>query len=301
MQHSPVLLMPNSLRRYLHKVLLPMRDRRRYKHLYLKHDWERIEDNSILLLTIPKSGTTYFRLILANYLNQLFNADNTVITHSMLSAWFPNVRDYILFGAAQYLQPNDIILNTSYIDFIHGHHLKFLELCNARIVTIHRNPLDTIVSSFFHRYKNRPSREHIFNEVSDSIDAILDGDKYYQGWIERYLLIRKLALKKDNVLRISYEMLWREPISTFSIVLYYLRLPVDTDALHRAVDYANIKRVHDEETKSGTIHPVDGFKGYFTRSGKIGQWKEHLSSDDVMYIADKLRKSNIDISEFVIE
>ena len=257
------------------------------------------EKNFIILNSIHKSGTTYFRLIFANYLKLYYEKITTCITYKqMQSNIIPNERDGCFFKKnRQYIDPADkVVKNTKYQDLIYGHSYKFLEYCQGKIVSLHRNPLDVIISRYFYSWAYRAEKENPYSSPSDVIDLVLD--KY----IKHYNFMRSLAVRKQNILRISYEMLITDPYITFNIVLNWLNISINIASLRQAIEFADIKNVRLEEERDGkAIHSPDGYKGFFTRSGKIGQWKEYFSEEDFAYIVTKLEKNDIDIGEFIIE
>lgn len=258
------------------------------------------ERKFIILNSIHKSGTTYFRLIFANYLKLYYDETSTLVTYKeMQSRIIPNERDGCFFkknSTKKYREPDDkVIRNTKYRDFIYGHSYAYLEYCQGKIISLHRNPLDTIVSRYFYSWANRPEKESRYNSPRDVIDIVLN--KY----IAHYNFLKKLSEKKSNILRISYEMMILNPFVTFNIVLNWLNIPIDRDKLEKAIDFANIKNVRKEEEMNGkAIHSPNGYKGYFTRSGKIGQWKEYFGEEDIKYIVKNLEDHNIDLNEFII-
>lgn len=257
------------------------------------------EKNFIVLNSIHKSGTTYFRLIFANYLKLYYDKTQALITYKeMQSNIIPNERDGCFFKKnRKYIEPNDkVIRNTKYQDLIYGHSYKFLEYCQGKIISLHRNPLDVIVSRYFYSWAYRAEKENPYNRPGDVIDWVLD--KY----IEHYNCLKKLAVKKSNILRISYEMMILNPYVTFITVLNWLNIPLNVDKVKQAIMFSDIKNVRLEEEMNGkAIHAPEGYKGYFTRSGKIGQWKAYFNEDEFKYIVRRLEDSDIDIGEFIIE
>ena len=210
----------------------------------------------------------------------------------------PNERDGCFFKKNKnYTEPKDnVIRNTKYRDLIYGHSYKFLEYCQGKIVSLHRNPLDTIVSRYFYTWANRAEKEHLYSSPIDVIDKVLN--KY----MRHYNFMKKLSIKKSNIIRISYEMMITNPFITFNIVLNWLNIPINIEKLLLAINFASFKNVRMEEELNGkAIHSPDGYKGYFTRSGKIGQWRTYFSEEHYKYIVKKLKENNIDIKEFIIE
>jgi hypothetical protein len=261
----------------------------------------RKEKNYIILNSIHKSGTTYFRLIFANYLKLYYDKTQQLVTYKeMQSNILPNERDGCFLKknkTKNYIKPIDkVIRNTKYEDLIYGHSYKYLEYCKGKIVSLHRNPLDIIVSRYFYSWEYRADKENPYTSPLDVIDIVLD------KFIVHYNFIKNLSSKKDNILRLSYEMMKIDPFITFNIVLNWLNIPLDSKKLSKAIEFSDIKNVRLEEKVNGkAIHSPDGYKGYFTRSGQIGQWKAYFSQENLEYVVNKLKDNDIDIKEFILE
>ena len=265
------------------------------KYLYYRATMRRRERGWLILNSIPKSGTNFVRLFLANYFRLVYEgADSRTDYETMHNVLFPNERGrYLRRGTLE--PPHDIMRNTPFSDFLYCHQTTFFEFFEGKLIFLYRNPLDFIISSYFYRWKNRPGKQDWYDHPRDAVDRLL-GD-----YIEKYGFMRGWARKKDNFLCVSYEMLMRSPFDVFSMMVIWLGLPLDVGRLKRAIEYADIKAVRDLDEAAGAIHSPDGFKGYFTRSGKIGQWKEYFDDGEVQSIWDRLEANGIHRSEFVVE
>ena len=112
------------------------------------------DNNYIILITIQKSGTHYFRLLLTNYLHCLYVQDNIPIGFSeMTNEIFPNDWHKMVLNKHYKLNaPNEIIKRTGYNDFQYSHEFPYIEFIrNSKIIFLYRNPLDFIVSFYFHK------------------------------------------------------------------------------------------------------------------------------------------------------
>ena len=88
-----------------------------------------VDNNYIILITIPKSGTNYFRLLFTNYLHCLYVQDNIPIGYSeMHNEIFPNRWDKVARNKHYKLNaPNEIIKRTGYNDFLYSHEFPYIE------------------------------------------------------------------------------------------------------------------------------------------------------------------------------
>lgn len=276
---------------------LPTPAKRGVKAAYYYSRWRFKEKDFIILNSIQKSGTNYFRRLMANYLVMYFERRDEPVTYDEFhSKLFPNVRDAYLEGYKKYVSPHPIMASTPYADFVYGHKPTFLEHCPGRIIFLYRNPLDNIVSMYFFRYKNRPERENLYNHPREVIDLVLPNFMY------RYTLARDISRRKPNLLRVPYELLVREPFETLHLVLNYLGLPIDVATIAKVVEASSFNAVRkEEEMRETPMHAPEGFKEFFTRSGKIGEWKDYFEEADVKKIASKLANNGIELGEFILE
>ena len=263
------------------------------------------DNNYIILITIPKSGTIYFRLLLTNYLHCLYVQDNIPIGYSeMHNEIFPNVWDEVVRNKHYKLNaPNEIIKRTGYNDFQYSHEFPYIEFIrNSKIIFLYRNPLDFIVSYYFYKKDRLNVNVHhrIVNTDSPNEIPSIDYGLDYFTWA--YSKIKNRLSNKNNVLKICYENLLRKPITTMEAVLSFLQIDIHNDKIERAVEFSSKKYIIKEEEKLGhPIHAPEGKKNSFIRSGKIGNWKEHFSSDNLKYIEMRLNNNGIRLDEFIIE
>ena len=255
------------------------------------------EKDFIVLNTIPKSGTNYFRILVGNYLNVLYeNRDTPTGYKEVHTTMFPNERsEYTRFFA--YRRPHPIMTKTPFKDFVYSHGTDFLTLSKGRVVFIYRNPLDYVVSRFYYNWKYREDRKDVYQHPREIIDYALD------PYIEQFTLMSGLAKSRSNILATSYESLTSCPIAVFGMIVGWLGLPVHYGAIRKAVEFSSIDQVRKEEEAGGPIHaPETGnFEGFFTRSGKIGQWRDYFTDEDVQTIADKLGRHGILLDQFILD
>lgn len=261
----------------------------------------KIEKDSIVIHSIPKSGTTYLRLFLTNYLKIYFDDIEEPITYRKMTKMFPNLRENLLNinNSYEYQQPDSVIGNTPYKDLIWGHSITAMELCEGKTVYLYRNPLDTIISQFYFYWKYREGRENLYDSPREVIDIVLN-----EIYIKSYNFIAALSKKHNNFLRISYESMMMDPINIFNVILNWLHFPFDHNKCKKAIEFASFKNVRKEEEENGPIGPIptpSQYKGKFTRSGKIGQWKNYFTEEDILKVENILNESMISLSEFILE
>ena len=266
------------------------------KYSYYTATLGRKEKDWLILNTIPKSGTMYFMMFMANYFRLVYeDADDRTSYHEMQNVLFPNERArYIRTGRLE--PPHPIMANSPFSDFLFCHQTTFLEYFNGKLVFLYRNPLDLIISSYFYFWRLQPKKAEIYSHPREV------ADRYLTDFIAKYSFMRAWAKRKPNFLCLSYETMKRAPFEMFTMVVLRLGLPLDIPKLRRAVEFSSFDASRKEELENGPIHPpTKDYQGFFTRSGEIGQWKEFFDDADLKRIWSRLEAAGIQRSEFILE
>jgi len=277
----------------------PARPKAAIKCAYYGVTLGRRERSMAILNSIQKSGTNYVRIFISNYLCDLTrSAEGPISFAETHNTFLPNCRDDYLVNPQNYRTPHPIMDSIPLDDFVYGHSSQFLEFCQGRIVFLYRNPLDYIVSLYFYNWKHRPNRSDGGLAANDVIDRALD-DRLY---IYRYNFMKTLARRRTNVLHMSYESLMTAPRESFATILSWLTIPLDYRSVETALRHSSFDVVRaEEESKGVPIVDRSKFSGQFLRSGKIGQWREQFSDDDLCYLQNKLDRAGISLNEFILE
>ena len=259
---------------------------------YLNND----APNIIVLNSIKKSGTTYFRYILGNYISLLNAPDADPVSYRDIDEnLFPNEKQFRL--PLRYKMPAKEMKEFPYRDIYRTHMYECLKFSKARIIFMYRNPLDQIVSWFYYRYKYRPKTQNLYRSPKEIVSFALP------EYIGHYNYMLALCRENPRAIAISYESLIRSPFDTTYIVLNWLDAPVNVALLKLAIERSSFENVRKEEEQMGPVAAPkkSEFTGFFTRSGKIGQWKDYFDAVDVAQISRQLADAGIDLNVFVLE
>ena len=172
---------------------------------------------------------------------------------------------------------------------------EFMRFSKADIIFLYRNPLDNLVSRFYYFYKYRPSRAQEFNSPQEIIDIELP------NFIRQYALMKSVCQSNKRAVAISYESLMNATFETAYFVLNWLGAPMRVDLLRKAIEISSFDKIRKEEERLGPIGSPKEFQGLFTRSGKIGQWKEYFGDRDLARIRAMLENNDISLDEFILE
>lgn len=118
-----------------------------------------LSKDSIWIYTLMKSGTTYTLLFLSNYYNYLYGNKKAVDYDEMKNSFIHHSIDMEI-GKNKLDQYFQSINKSSIIKpkIIHTHTFIESELWKKNI-SIYRNPMDFIISSYFYWYINRGIKE----------------------------------------------------------------------------------------------------------------------------------------------
>lgn len=251
----------------------------------------------IWLASYPKSGNTWMRIFLANYLmntkepmpiNQVhrFGMGDTIArTYHMVAGRQIDVND-----PAQILPLRDrvlrgIIANNADVNFVKTHNINRkaygVDLIPAQYtraaIYILRNPLDMVLSY---------ARHHDLS-VADAVHAIGHSDNatighgesvanFMGSWSEH--VASWTARQPYPQLTIRYEDLLEDPKTYFAKALTHIGMPVEEERLKRAIKHASFKEVKRQEKKHGFVEKSVTADSFFT-SGKAGAWKTELAPE----------------------
>ena len=267
---------------------------RYFKYIYFSYSFEK---DTIIILSIRKSGTNYLRALITNYLYIFYNDKKTRTMHLDIDKnIFPNRREGVYFNLQSYkkCKKDNPIWKAGYKDMMMSHWSDNIEFSKSRkIICVFRNPLDNLVSQYFFFSKNNTVK-YQFPNIMECVRA-----RIHHYFIILYKKFLKIQKTRGDVHLISYENLLRYPEVQLNQVLLYLGIPVNQDKIKLAVQFSSKEEVRKEEKSiKKAIHAEKLLKGSFIRSNSIFEWKKHFTKKDVSEIANILNEHNIHLSEF---
>lgn len=277
-----------------------------------------MKKNIVWLASYPKSGNTWCRIFLSNYLNTtnepininkldigaIFSSrniieDNTGFDISELTAnecdelrsfafskWSEN------YGDNAFLKTHD-----AYLPLPTGENMFPVQSTKAAICFV-RNPLDVAVS-FANHMATTP--EKTVEKMSDSDFCLAASTKKYNQQVRQKLLswsghIKSWTLQTDfPVLAVRYEDMLENPAREFKSILDFLNIPIDTEKLAKAIVNSSFEKVKEIEKQVGFKEKPAKCDTFFN-VGKSGYYKNILSEVSIKKIindhADIMKKYN---------
>ena len=236
------------------------------------------KESAACVYSYPKSGITWLRFILVNYLNLFYKLDMEVNLKTMFEL-IPNVQEGQTKGIDTfnyYKFQNVPLITTS--------HEKNYSNKTKKIIIL-RSPFDILVSDY---YQNK---YHIESYKGD-IKSFIRNNETGIYRLCRYLNYILQKNDKKNALIISYEELTNNNFNSVKKVLDILKIEVKTDILCKAIELSSFERISksEETVKTPSIkYDVSNIHSRRMRKGSVGNYINELDSEDIDYIENIMR------------
>lgn len=264
----------------------------------------------IWLASYPKSGNTWTRFFLANYLT---NSDKPLpindiqnlsyITHDspivhferfagkkleeMTEEEVAEVRGKVHKWLAL-SRGRDIFVKThNMVGISHGFPLIAPE-ATAGAIYIVRNPLDVSIS-FAHHFAMTIERavqalctpEFYINTAENQIM------QHFGSWTQHVNSWTRAPGMVRHVMR--YEDLWHQPREAFGKLVEFLGLPLESDRLAKAIEFSSFDELKGQESQGKFKEARKDEDTPFFRRGEIGGWREVLNEAQAAQVIESHR------------
>ena len=247
--------------------------------------------NIVWLASYPKSGNTWVRLFLANY---LLNRDAPVsineihriaLGDSLLAAYqrvarrqidarderaVLDLRKRVLIGLSG---DADISLVKTHNQntVVGGYRLIAPELTRLAVYIV-RNPLDMLISYAHHYGMSCKLTAEAISAPGNHIVADANNVVQYLGtWSDH---VRGWRNTRDfPVMTMRYEDMIERPLDEFRRLLSRMKVPIDDDRLERAIRFSSFDEARGQEDDGGFRERSRHAERFF-RAGTAGQWRD---------------------------
>ena len=259
----------------------------------------------VWLASYPKSGNTWLRMFLANYLlhttepmplakaHQLVLGDAMPETYAIIARRPVDPNDEAAILALRPAVLRAIVANEADINLVKTHNqniaLKGLDLIPASYTRLAlyvvRNPLDLVISYADHYGMAIGAAAQAIGHPSNRVNpGTTNVAQYIGSWSNH--VTGWTRTRKFPVCTLRYEDMIADPGKTFSTVLKRMRVPVDGDRLDRAIEFSNFDQLRSQEDDHGFVEK-SRHADHFFRSGQAGLWREQLAPDIVRLICER--------------
>lgn len=242
-------------------------------------------DSDILLVTNPKSGTTWLKALIFSLLNRSTHAFNNP-QHPLLTN---NPHDLVPFIELKLYIENQVPdLSIFASPRLFSTHLPFVSLpksvvdSRCKIVYLCRNPKDSFVSLWHFTNKLRP-KDKGANSLEEAFDKFCNGVSLYGPFWEHVLGYWKESLERpEKLFFLTFEEMKEKPAMQLNRLAEFLDCPFsEEEKLNGTVDgilnmcsFDSLRKL--EVNKTGKMFSGEEFKAFF-RLGEVGDWKNYLT------------------------
>ncbi len=219
----------------------------------------------------PKTGRTWLRYMIANYLTGVYGIDVDITLANIYSV-VPNDSNELIPGQQTFtfsrVMPKIIMSHAS-------HEPRFDD---SRLIFLTRDPRDVMVSHWLHHKHQRAT----FNgSVSEFITNLGLGINAFCEHLDSW----SPHLNTEQV--VSYETMRDKTEEKFGHVLDVLGINVDTSRISSVVLASSFERMRRVEMAHGIAgHDYDRLdpEALRVRRGEVGGYQEYLSDGDIQFI-----------------
>lgn len=253
------------------------------------------------LASYPKSGNTWIRILLTNYLSdaekpasinaltigsiasnrhlfdQYLGVESSDLTEKEVEQYRPLVYTQIADKARE---PLYIKVHDARIRLANGSWLFPAEITRGVIYMV-RNPLDVVISFAHHNgisiektveFINNPGATSTSGKQGIELQLqqkVLSWSQHVESWLDARD-IQKCVVR--------YEDLLRDPVATLARVIEFLGLDLNPLQVAKSVEFSTFQELQKQETLSGfTERPAKADR--FFRYGRSEEWREVLSDE----------------------
>ncbi|HEX5124812.1 MAG TPA: sulfotransferase domain-containing protein [Rhodanobacteraceae bacterium] len=258
--------------------------------------------NIVWLASYPKSGNTWIRAFLANlvanrsdpvplndlpkycddearpeFFGTVAGKPSTELSPDEIAEIRPRVHAYIAANA----RGTRFVKTHNYAGAFNGHPLHNAEVTAGAIYVV-RNPLDVAVSMTHHfgltvdEAIDRLGNENVAtaNDALFVMQLLGSWSLHVKSWAD---------LESERILVVRYEDLLEKPAKHFAKVAKLVGIGQDRARIERAVKHAGFGTLSSLEKKHGFVEASDKATRFF-RTGRMNQWREALSREQVQRI-----------------
>ncbi|XP_040888785.1 sulfotransferase family 5A, member 1 [Toxotes jaculatrix] len=255
------------------------------------------QDTDILIVSYPKSGTTWMQEIVT----LIFNKGDPHLSQTVPNwARAPWLEQYY---SAAVLEASSITPRVITTHLPHQLLGPALQGSKAKIIYVSRNPKDAMVSFYhFHKMANFLPDAGTFPEF---LNRFLEGTLSFGSWFDHIKGWTSQTATMDNLLHITYEEMSLDLHGAIRRVSSFLQCPLVEDEVNACVPHCSFSSMKDNKMVNYTLVTediMDHNKGSFMRKGKTGDWKNMFTEEQDQYFESVFKSKMQDCTlEFVWE
>ena len=241
----------------------------------------------IYIVSYPKCGRTWLRMILGKYLNDFYNL-------KLKPKFFTEIQTFNFKNSSipKFEVKHLGFPNLKHIDDID---IDFSVIKDKKVIFLYRDPRPTSISYYYQFfYRKDANRSH--SKIEDNgIDDFIKGDvggirsiiKYYNIWA-------KFIESNDNVLTVSYEDLKEDTFEASKRILNFINIPLEETMLKKSVEFNKADNLRKLEAEGLLNQSRFGGKGKQEKVRNTGKkiWYQEVKPETKDYM-EKQMKDNL--------
>ncbi|XP_051262453.1 sulfotransferase family 2, cytosolic sulfotransferase 3 isoform X1 [Dicentrarchus labrax] len=241
------------------------------------------EDEDVVTVTYPKSGTAWMQEILPLLLNDGDLTPIQTIPNWDRAPWLEEKRLAVVVD--QLKSPRALVTHFPYRLMPHSFHAS-----KAKVIYVMRNPMDVMVSSYyFHQMAAFLQDPGTFEEF---MDKFLEGRVLFGKWTDHVKGWRHTDLG-DRIMYITYEEMVQDLPAALRRMSDFLGRKLSDEVIQKIAEHCSFKTMKTNNMSNFSLVPkiyMDSDKSPFLRKGVAGDWKNHFSSEQQAKFTSVIRK-----------
>lgn len=247
-------------------------------------------EDKIFVVSFPKSGRTWLRVLLSRYKQRLLGLDDFHLKlHAFHSEKPVKTPQFIFYHANSSYHSQEASGVARLLDSCGWLPLRYpypfsLEYCRgSRLIFLLRDPRDVVVS-YFHQLSKREERVEVSSPANFARRRLVG--------IHRIIAFMNFVAEQqaeEQQLHIYYEDLHASPEKELEKVLQFAEMPIRPAFIQESIEYArfeNMRKLELSGSQGDKLQAVDESNPdtFKTRKGKVGSYREELPRATVAYI-----------------
>ena len=258
-----------------------------------RQELKKLRKADCVMVTCPKSGRTWLRIMLSRLVQQKFGLPDTAIVGTSA------------FNRSNPSLPGIFFTHDAYIDNYTGNSSSKADYKGKRVVLLVRDPRDIAVSAYFQwKFRTDKQKRALHSSFLESGDlSVFDYTMHPKGslykniaWMNNW---NKAIPHLGNVLIVRYEDLRAKPEDWLEQIAHFTGLDASLGEIEDAVEYASLENMktmeHNGSFGSGSRRFSSGEQtssdAYKVRRGKVGGYRDYFTDEQLVEIDDLVNSS----------
>lgn len=281
-------------RRGLHMLFFLSEEQKRAveRRLRGKEEFRRLHGSDFVVVSHPKSGRTWLRVMFSRYFQLKFG-----------------IREGLMLGYDNF---NDMDARAPKVFFTHDNYLRSYTgngsskaaFRGKKVILLVRKPQDVVVSSYFQwKFRTRPRKKWLNQMPTHGADiSMLEfamdpsiGLPHVVGLLNEW---SSEMARIPELLVVRYEDMRAQPAREFARIIEFVDSPADESHVKEAVEYATLSNTRKLEAKdhfwlSGSrLAPgdKDNPDSYKSRRAKVGGYRDYFEDEESRAVDEYVRE-----------